>query len=185
MIRPSTGLAGARPRLLVLLGMLVVLGACGSNPVPQPSGSASLTPASTAAVASQATPGSTAPPEVSSEPRATAAPTPGASTAGGGIQVLPTPTTTDVVLLVGSPASLTDHEQQWLSDLRAQLGNVDTLAYADVTLDALRAYFVVFVIDQSPDLDVAALASAFRAGLTIHLVGPAAAYQSQVTASAP
>jgi hypothetical protein len=99
---------------------------------------------------------------------------------------LPTPTTTDVVLLVTSPSALTSREQTWLTDLRAQLGNVAALAYRDTTLEALRAYFVVFVIHQSSELDPAVLAEAYRAGLTIHLIGAAAGYQAQVSAtSAP
>lgn len=98
--------------------------------------------------------------------------------------LLPTPSTTDVVLLVGSKDALTATEQQWLSDLRASLGNVDPLPYRDATLDALRAYLVVFVIDESADLDPAVLAEAYGAGLTVHLVGRAAGYADTVKAGA-
>jgi hypothetical protein len=91
-----------------------------------------------------------------------------------------------VVLLVSSPQALSEREQTWLTDLRAQLGNVASLAYRDTTLDALRGFFVVFVIDQSSELEPAVLAEAYRAGLTIHLVGAAAQYQSRATStSAP
>ena len=62
---------------------------------------------------------------------------------------------------------------------------MDALAYRDATLDRLRSYFVVFVIDQSPDLDPGALASAYASGLTVHLIGPAATYQAQVAGSTP
>jgi hypothetical protein len=88
-----------------------------------------------------------------------------------------------VALLVGSPAALAARERTWLTDLRAQLGNVDALAYRDTTLDALRAYFVVFVIDRSSALDPGVLADAYRAGLTIHLIGAASQYQAQVSAT--
>jgi hypothetical protein len=96
--------------------------------------------------------------------------------------LLPQPTTTDVVLLVASGDALTSIEQQWLSDLRASLGNVDPLAYREATVDALRAYLVVFVIGESADLDPAALAGAYDAGLTVHLIGPAASYEAAVRA---
>jgi hypothetical protein len=96
--------------------------------------------------------------------------------------LLPTPSTIDVVLLVGSKDSLTATEQQWLGDLRGSLGSVDPLPYAEATLDALRAYLVVFVVDQSPDLDPAVLAQAYDAGMTVHLVGAAASYEAAVQA---
>jgi hypothetical protein len=97
-------------------------------------------------------------------------------------RVLPTPSTTDTALLVQDPASLTGTEQRWLSDLQANLGNVNPLAYKDATTDRLRGYFVVFVIDQSSDLDPKGLAGAYAAGVSIHLVGAATAYQAQVGA---
>lgn len=96
--------------------------------------------------------------------------------------VLPTPTTTDVVLLVASPDAPTAAEQSWLDDLRAKFGRVDALAYASTTLEALQAYFTVFVVDDSPDLDVSVLRSAFQGGLTIHLLGGAATYRDAVIA---
>ena len=99
--------------------------------------------------------------------------------------VLPTPATTDTVLLVANAATLDATEQGWLKDLRLQLGKVDAVAYRDATADRLGAYFVVFVIGQSPDLDVTALATAHAAGATIHLVGSAAAYRAQVLGVAP
>jgi hypothetical protein len=89
-----------------------------------------------------------------------------------------------VVLLVAANSSLSSREQQWLTDLRQQFGNVGTLAYRDVNLEALRAFFVVFVIDKSADLDVSALGEAFRAGLTVHLIGAAAEYRAAVGATA-
>ena len=98
--------------------------------------------------------------------------------------LLPTPSTIDVVLLVGSKDALSSTEQQWLSDLRTSLGNVDALPYRDATLDALRRYLVVFVVDQSPDLDPAVLAGAYDAGLTVHLIGNAASYAAAVQAGA-
>jgi hypothetical protein len=98
--------------------------------------------------------------------------------------LLPTPSTIDIVLLVASKDALTSAEQQWLSDLRASLGNVDPLPYHDATLEALRQYLVVFVIDQSPDLDPAVLAQAYDAGLTVHLIGNAASYAATVQAGA-
>ena len=109
--------------------------------------------------------------------------TPGASDAPIG-NVLPTPDTTDVVLLVGNPSALSPAESQWLADIGTNLGRVDALAYADATMDRLRAYFVVFVVDQSQDLDVAALSAAYHAGLTVHLIGPAASYRDRVAAAA-
>jgi hypothetical protein len=98
--------------------------------------------------------------------------------------VLPTPTTTDTVLLVSDASSLSASEQAWLTDLRAQLGNVDPVAYGEVTLERLREYFVVFVIDRSDALDPAVLAAAHEAGLAIHLIGAAAAYRDQVAGPA-
>ncbi len=100
-------------------------------------------------------------------------------------RVLPSPSTTDTVLLVSNAANLSPTELRWLSDLRGRLGNVDPLAYRDASLDRLRRYFVVFVIDQSADLDPKVLAGAYAAGLSIHLIGPAATYRAQVAGSAP
>lgn len=94
--------------------------------------------------------------------------------------MLPTPTTTDVVLLVADGNALSPREQQWLTDLLADFGRVDAVNYSEATLERLDDYFTVFVIDQSADLDVAALASAFQSGLTVHLIGAAAGYQAQV-----
>jgi hypothetical protein len=130
-------------------------------------------------------PGGTAPP---SESQPTGAPTSAAiqptlspsDVAALLGNVLPTPTTTDTVLLVTDAASLSASEQAWLSDLRGRLGNVDPVAYRDVTLERLREYFVVFVIDRSDALDPAVLAAAHEAGLAIHLIGPAAVYRAQV-----
>lgn len=115
---------------------------------------------------------------------ASPAPTP---PAGGGLvgELLPTPTTTDVVLLVRSAEALTADERRWVGELRGSLGNVDTLAYAEATPDALLAYFVIVVLDADPALDVTALAGAYAAGRTIHLVGPASAYLDGVIAAAP
>jgi hypothetical protein len=181
--------------LLLVLAVAVSLAACGSNPPPAPSASSRPTnapgvtsgptrnPVTTPGPAATPVPGATATPTTPLGPTPT--PAPGQTGVPDRENLLPTPTTTDVVLLVGSSGALTADEQRWLGDLRAQLGNVATLAYRDVTLDALRAYFVVFVIDQSPDLDVGALAEAYQAGLTIHLIGRASAYQAQVTAAGP
>ncbi len=99
--------------------------------------------------------------------------------------VLPTPATTDTVLLVGDAAALDTTEQGWLTDLRSQLGKVDAVAYRDATAERLGGYLVVFVIGQSPDLDVTALATARAAGATVHLVGPAAMYRAQILAATP
>ena len=98
---------------------------------------------------------------------------------------LPTPSTIDTVLLVGSTSALTAAEQQWLDDMRADLGRVDVLAYKDATAEIVTAYLTVFVIAQSPDLDVKALAAAYELGRTVHLAGPAAAYAGQVQAVTP
>lgn len=100
-------------------------------------------------------------------------------------RVLPTPSTTDTVLLVADPSNPSAAEAQWLTDLRGRLGNVDALAYREASLDRLRSYFVVFVIDQNPDLDPGALADAYASGLTIHLIGPAAQYQARVAGTTP
>jgi hypothetical protein len=189
----------ARVRLLLALAFTLALSlaACGSNTPPAPSASSrpTVAPGATSASTTQSpsrtsTPGSTPLPGATATPITppgpTPTPVPGQTGTPDGENLLPTPTTTDVVLLVSSPSALSEREQTWLTDLRAQLGNVATLAYRDTTLDALRAYFVVFVIDQSSELDPAILAEAYRAGLTIHLIGAAAQYQAQVSAtSAP
>jgi hypothetical protein len=99
--------------------------------------------------------------------------------------VLPTSATTDTVLLVADPATLDATEQNWLNDLRQQLGNVDAVAYRDATVERLGAYFVVFVIGQSADLDVTALAAAHAAGATVHLVGAGASYRTQILGATP
>lgn len=96
--------------------------------------------------------------------------------------VLPTPSTIDSVLLVENAGGLDATGQGWLNDMRKQLGNVEPLAYRDATLERLRQYFVVFVIDRSADLDPRTLAAAYAAGVTVHLIGPAASYQAQVAA---
>jgi hypothetical protein len=124
-------------------------------------------------------------PGPSGAPAATATASAGTGTepgAGAFVNVLPTPMTTDVVLLVGSTAAPTANEQRWLTDLRSSLGNVDTLSFRDASLDALRAYLVVFVTETSTDLDPAVLGQAYKAGLTIHLIGPAATYDTAVRA---
>jgi hypothetical protein len=131
----------------------------------------------------------------SGAPVASPAPTPGFSVAPApslSVQavtqllnrLMPTPPVTDTVLLVADPANLTAAEQTWLSDLRANLGNVDPLAYKDASTDRLRKYFVVFVTDASSDLDPSGLAGAFASGVSIHLVGPASTYQAQIQAQA-
>jgi hypothetical protein len=118
-----------------------------------------------------------------------ATPGPGATLSPGAVSamvanVLPTPATTDTVLLVTNASSPSPTELRWLSDLRSRLGKVDPLAYKDASLERLRQYFVVFVIDRSADLDPAVLAAGYAAGLTIHLIGQAAAYQTQVAGTA-
>lgn len=150
---------------IALLCAMLAAG-CGATP-PVPSTSAvppTLTPTAT-----------TSPPPASSAP---ATPSPSGDTAAE--FVLPTPTTTDVAVLVGDPAALNPRETQWLADLRAEFGRVDALGYGSATLDALTEYFTIFVIDQNPQLRVDALAQAYAAGLTVHLVGPAADYRAQV-----
>ncbi len=97
-------------------------------------------------------------------------------------RLLPTPPVTDTVLLVADPANLTTAEQGWLTDLRANIGNVDPLAYKDATADRLRTYLVIFVTDTSNDLDPAQLAGAFAAGVGLHLVGSASTYEAQIQA---
>ena len=137
-------------------------------------------PRSTASVDASAGGGSSPPGPASCSSSSWGSP---ASSAGPAGPVLPTPDTTDAVLLVGNPAALSAGETQWLADLRANLGRVDALAYGDASLERLRAYFVVFVIDQSPDLDVTALSAAYHAGMTVHLVGPASSYRDRVAAA--
>jgi hypothetical protein len=140
-----------------------------------------------------ATGGGTPKPAASNAPGQSGGPSPAASAAasasagtgtepGAFVNVLPTPATTDVVLLVGSVAAPTADEQRWLTDLRSSLGNVDTLSFKDASLDSLRAYLVVFVTESSSDLDPAVLAQAYKVGLTIHLIGPAASYDTAVRA---
>jgi hypothetical protein len=85
-----------------------------------------------------------------------------------------------VVLLGTNPTALSGREQQWLTDLRADLGEVDALAYSQATASRLTLYFTVFVIDTSASLDVGALATAYDQGRTVNLIGPAATYQAQV-----
>jgi hypothetical protein len=154
---------GPRGTIAALGGTALVVVIAGLALLGGPGGKSGASPAPTAAAA------------------ASASPAPSPAPAG---DVLPTPGTTDAVLLVGSPASLTAAEERWLADLRTNLGRVDALAYGDASLERLRAYFVVFVVDQSPDLDVGALADAYHAGMTVHLVGPAAGYRDQVAAAA-
>ena len=86
---------------------------------------------------------------------------------------------------MGDSDALSAREQQWLSDLLAEFGRVDALDFADASLDRLDDYFTIFVIDQSAELDVGGLVDAYAAGLTIHLIGPASAYQSAVAGGAP
>ena len=97
-------------------------------------------------------------------------------------KALPTPAITSTALLVANPSALTATELRWLNDLRANLGNTDAVAYRDAGADKLRAYFTVFVVDQSPDLDPSALAVAFDAGVSIHLAGNASVYAAKVSA---
>ncbi len=151
--------AGGGAAVTGVLLVAIVFGGGGGNPIASPGSSAGPGASSGTAV------GPTAVPTV--EPV---------------YDLLPTPATTDVVLLVDSTDSLTTTEQQWLTDLRGSLGAVDPLAYRDATVDALREYLVVFVVDDSPDLDPAALAGAYDAGLTVHLIGSGATYQAAVQA---
>lgn len=96
---------------------------------------------------------------------------------------LPRPSTTDVALIVAEPAALTQREQAWLADLRAQFGLVDPIAAKAATFDMLTRYLTIFVVDDDADLDVAALRSAFAAGLTVNLAGAATAYRGAILAS--
>jgi hypothetical protein len=95
----------------------------------------------------------------------------------GGEPQVPEATT---VLLVASKTSLSATEQDWLDDMSADLGDVDTLAYRDADAETLGLYLTIFVIGQHADLDPQALAAAYADGRTIHLIGPASAYQAQV-----
>jgi hypothetical protein len=96
---------------------------------------------------------------------------------------LPRPSTTDVVLVVAAPDALSARESSWLADLRVEFGLVDVVAAKDATLAALQQYLTVFVIDQQPDLDVAALRETFASGLTVNLAGSASTYRAQMLAS--
>jgi hypothetical protein len=87
-----------------------------------------------------------------------------------------------VALLVGVPGALTNSEQAWLDDLRADLGEVDTVAYGDASETRLSPYFTIFVVNTSPDLNVAGLKASYQNGATVNLVGSASSYQAQVTA---
>jgi hypothetical protein len=87
-----------------------------------------------------------------------------------------------VALLVGVPGALTNAEQQWRSDLEADLGEVDLVAYYDASATRLSPYFTIFVVNTSPDLSVAGLKAAYQNGATVHLIGPASSYQAQVVA---
>jgi hypothetical protein len=158
-----TNVRGSRAVGAVIALSFALAVGCTSTPVPSPTSSGG-------------------PPSLSPTGRPT--PTPVETPQATG-DVLPTPATTDVVLLVADANSLTAREQQWLTDLSADFGRVDALAYADATAQHLTAYFTVFVIDRSTDLDVAALQQAYAAGLSIHLVGAAADYQAQVAGSLP
>ena len=115
-------------------------------------------------------------------PSATAGSTAIPSSAPAVAHVLPTPATTDVVLLVGSPEALSTLERSWLDDLRARFGRADVLAYSATTLEALQRYFTVFVVDASPDLDPSFLRQAFQSGMTVHLIGAATTYRASVVA---
>jgi hypothetical protein len=86
----------------------------------------------------------------------------------------------DTVLLVASTMSLTDTESDWLEDIRMEIGPAETLSYAAVTSESLAKYLTIFVIDDSGELDVTALAQSAAAGATVHLIGDAAAYSAQV-----
>jgi hypothetical protein len=85
-------------------------------------------------------------------------------------------------LLVGVPGALTNAEQTWRNDLVADLGDVDLVAYSEASATRLSVYFTIFVINTSPDLNVAGLKAAYDNGATVHLIGPASSYQSQVLA---
>lgn len=168
----GTGAVGrglmAAVRVLALgLGLAVTLLACGAQSL---------------ADGTSSPPGTAQPtgPSATASPPPDVLPTPDAEL----VNVLPTPTTVDVALLVGSHVALTPAEQQWLDELRGSLGKVDAVAYRDATLERLRAYFVIVVTDQNSELDPSALAEAWRLGLTIHLVGPAAAYQGVISPGA-
>ena len=171
--------------LAFLFGLAFVAG-CGPTP-PVPTATASLVTPTSSSTASPATgPTSTPAPTPTASPAtgptSTPAPTP---TPAGDVDVLPTPAVTTVVLLLADPAAPTAREQRWLDDLRSQFGRADTLAYRDATAERLALYFTVFVIDESAELDVAALASAYQSGLSVHLVGAAAAYKTQVAGAVP
>ena len=160
--------AGATLRVSLIAGLALFGLACASTP-PLPSTLPSGAPPSGSPAA-----GSTTPP-------ATGVPTAQPS----GDEPLPTPSTTDVVLLVADPAAPTAREAAWLADLRTQYGRVDAVAYRDASVDRLDDYFTVFVIDKNSELDVAVVAQAFASGLTIHLIGSAAGYQADVAGGAP
>jgi hypothetical protein len=91
----------------------------------------------------------------------------------------------NVALLVGVPGALTNAEKTWLDDLEADLGDVDTVAYADVNATRLSPYFTIFVTATSPDLGTAGidgLKASYQNGATVNLIGTASSYQAQVTA---
>jgi len=116
-------------------------------------------------------------PEPSGLAQASASPRPATAA-----DVLPGSGRTDVVLLVGSSDHLTDREQQWLADIGAGVGRVDAPSYASADAAALQRYLTIFVVDRSPELDPSALRTAFRAGLTVNLIGPGAEYHDAVAA---
>jgi hypothetical protein len=146
---------------------LLFFAGCGSTPPPSPTSSVVQAPSP-----SHSPPGQSPSPSPTDLPQEE-------------VDLLPTPSTTDVVLLVTNDSALTAREQVWLDDLRADLGRVDAMAYRQATRDSLTRYFTVFVIDQSPDLDLAALSSALQAGVTIHLVGAASSYEAQLSEGSP
>lgn len=81
-----------------------------------------------------------------------------------------------IALLVASTDSLTEIEQQWLDDIRENLGPADALAYANANLDQLSQYFAIFVIDFSSQVDPTDLDELSELGVSLHLIGEAARY---------
>ncbi len=90
-----------------------------------------------------------------------------------------------MALLVTSATSLTAAERTWVDDITLRLGNVDPVAYGQATAERLGRYLVVFVIDDSRELDVAALRQISATGATIHLIGNAARHAAAVNPKGP
>jgi hypothetical protein len=100
--------------------------------------------------------------------------------AADALQPFFSPESADTALLVASTTSLTDIELEWLEDIRMEVGPADAVSYAGATVESLAQYVTIFVIDDSSELDVTALAESAAAGATVHLIGDASAYAGQV-----